>query len=167
MRPIELLRSSTFRLAIVYMVLFAGSVLLLLGFIYWSTVAFLSEQVDTTIETEIVGLSEQYRERGLNGLVDTINDRIERNPDSSSLYLFASPAFRPLAGNLSGWPEGAPTREGWLSFPLEDPAGSGDRLLARARVFTLQGSFKLLVGRDVRGLGRLDSLREDFRKCGD
>ena len=151
MRPTELLRSSTFRLAALYMVLFAVSVLLLLGFIYWSTVAFMSEQVDTTIDTEIVGLSEQYRERGLNGLVRTINDRIERNPDSPSIYLFASPTFNPLAGNLSAWPEETPTEDGWLNFGLERSTSTIE-LRARARVFVLQGNFKLLVGRDVREL---------------
>jgi len=160
MRPVELFRSSTFRLATLYMVLFAGSVLFLLGFIYWSTVAFMSDQVDTTIETEIVGLSEQYRARGLNGLVRTINARIERNPDSSSVYLFASPSFRPLAGNLTGWPEEAPTDDGWIDFYLDDPANGLDDLSARARVFVLQGNFKLLVGRDVRELQQTQQLIE-------
>jgi signal transduction histidine kinase len=140
------------------MVLFAGSVLILLGFIYLSTVAFMSEQVDTTIETEIVGLAEQYREGGLNNLVRTINDRIERNPDSSSIYLFAAPTYRPLAGNLTGWPEAAPTEEGWLDFELDDPANGLDDLRARARVFELQGNFKLLVGRDVRELSETQQL---------
>ena len=65
MKPLELLRTSTFRLALLYMALFAGSVLLLLGFIYWSTVAFMANQTDAIIEAEIVGLAEQYRERGL------------------------------------------------------------------------------------------------------
>jgi signal transduction histidine kinase len=160
MRPTELLRSSTFRLALLYMVLFAGSVLLLLGFIYWSTVAFMSEQVDTTIETEIVGLAEQYRQRGLNGLVQTINDRIARNPGSSSIYLFASPAFRPLAGNLTRWPSAAPSDDGWVNFLVDDPASGLDDLSARARVFVLQGNFKLLVGRDVREFQDMQGLIE-------
>ena len=69
MRLAELLKSSTFRLALLYMILFAGSASMLLGFIYWSSVAFMAEQVDTTIEAEIQGLAEQYRQRGLNGLV--------------------------------------------------------------------------------------------------
>ena len=64
----SLLRTSTFRLALVYMVLFAGSVLILLGFIYWSTVTYMAEQTDATIRAEITGLAEQYRQRGLNGL---------------------------------------------------------------------------------------------------
>ena len=158
MHEAQLLRSSTFRLALLYMVLFAGSVLILLGFIYLSTVAFMSEQVDTTIETEIVGLAEQYREGGLNSLVRTINNRIDRNPNSSSIYLFASPTFRPLAGNLTGWPEEAPTEDGWLDFELDDPANGLDDLRARARVFVLQGNFKLLVGRDVRELSETQQL---------
>ena len=152
MRLAELLRSSTFRLAMLYMILFAGSASMLLGFIYWSTVAFMAEQVDTTIEAEIQGLAEQYRQRGLNGLVQTINDRVERNADSSALYLFTWPTYRPLAGNLAGWPEETPSESGWLDFPLEDPEGELDELAARARVFELAGNFKLLVGRDVRVL---------------
>jgi len=158
MRPTELLRSSTFRLALLYMILFAGSASMLLGFIYWSTVAFMSEQVDTTIETEIQGLAEQYQQRGLNGLVRTINDRVERRRDRAALYLFASPSFRPLAGNLAGWPEEAPSEDGWLDFEIEDPAGNLDDLFARARVFVLTGNFKLLVGRDVRELHATQNL---------
>jgi signal transduction histidine kinase len=134
------------------MILFAGSASMLLGFIYWSTVAFMTEQVDTTIEAEIQGLAEQYRQRGLNGLVQAINNRVERNADNSALYLFTWPTYRPLAGNLAGWPEETPSEDGWLDFPLEDPQGELDQLAARARVFELAGNFKLLVGRDVRVL---------------
>ena len=160
MRPAELFRSSTFRLALLYMVLFAGSVLLLLGFIYWSTVRFMSQQLDTTIETEIVGLAERYRDRGLNGLVRTIQERLERSSDSSAIYLLASPSFRPLAGNLARWPEGLPSTDGWLEFNLDDPAAGLVDLNARGRVFILQGNFKLLVGRDVRELQATQQLIE-------
>ena len=48
------LHSSTFRLALVYMLLFGSSVLVLLGFIYWSTVSYISSQTDKTIEIEIL-----------------------------------------------------------------------------------------------------------------
>lgn len=158
MRPAELLRSSTFRLSLLYMILFAGSASMLLGFIYLSTVTFMSEQVDTTIETEIQGLAEQYRQRGLNGLLRTINQRVERNADSASIYLITSPTFRPLAGNLAGWPEGAPSDDGWLDFDLSDPEGGQEALPARARVFNLTGNFKLLVGRSVRELQNTQGL---------
>ena len=57
MKAAELLRSSAFRLSFIYMILFAGSVLILLGFIYWSTVGYMSKQTDATIEAEITGLA--------------------------------------------------------------------------------------------------------------
>jgi signal transduction histidine kinase len=150
--PSNLLATSTFRLLLAYVALFAGSVLLLLGFIYWSTVAYMSKQTDATIEAEITGLAEQYRERGLNGLADTISDRLERDPDSSSVYLFAAPDRRPLAGNLSFWPQVSPSADGWLDFEFRDPRAGGRLFQARARSFVLQGGMHLLVGRDTREL---------------
>lgn len=160
MRPAELLQSSTFRLTVLYMILVAGAMLSLLGFIYWSTIGFMTSQVDDTIEAEIVGLAEQYRARGLNGLVRTINDRIERNPRSSSIYLFASQDLKPLAGNLNGWPNGTPDPDGWLDFDVDDPNQGLKNVNARARMFVLQGNFNLLVGRDVRELQGMQALIE-------
>ncbi|MBW2421551.1 MAG: HAMP domain-containing protein [Deltaproteobacteria bacterium] len=148
----ELLRTSTFRLALLYMALFGGSVLLLLGFIYWSTVAFMSSQTDATIEAEIVGLSEQYREHGAGGVVATIRERVERDPDSSSVYLLVSPSYKPLAGNLTAWPAEAAEQDGWLGFEFKDPRAGGRIFQARARPFVLEGGLRLLVGRDTREL---------------
>jgi len=148
----SLLRTSTFRLALVYMVLFAGSVLILLGFIYWSTVSYMAEQTDATIRAEITGLAEQYRERGLNGLEKTIAERVERDPDGSSVYLFATPSLQPLAGNLSPWPNAKPAADGWLDFEFQDTRAGGRMFQARARVFVLQDGLHLLVGRDTREL---------------
>jgi signal transduction histidine kinase len=148
----SLLRTSTFRLALVYMVLFAGSVLILLGFIYWSTVTYMAEQTDATIHAEITGLAEQYRQRGLNGLEKTISERMEHDPDGSSVYLIASPSRQPLAGNLSPWPDVTPAADGWLEFEFQDAGADGRVFQARARAFMLQDGLHLLVGRDTREL---------------
>jgi signal transduction histidine kinase len=160
MKARELLRSSTFRLSLLYTVLFTGSVLLLLGFIYWSTVAFMAGQTDATIEAEIQGLAEQYRERGLDGLVQTVNERTARDPDSSSVYLLASPRYRALAGNLSAWPDASQDRDGWLSFEFKDPRAGGRVFQARARPFVVEGGLRLLVGRDTRELKATQGLIE-------
>src|SRR5690606_40603275 len=56
---------STFQLALVYMTLFATSVFILLGFIYWATAGYMARQTDETIEAEIQGLAEQYQRQGL------------------------------------------------------------------------------------------------------
>jgi signal transduction histidine kinase len=158
MPPPSLLRSSTFRLALLYMALFGGSVLLLLAFIYWSTVAFMASQTDATIGAEIVGLSEQYREGGTRGLAEAIQKRLERDPDSSSVYLLASPGYTPLLGNLDVWPDAESTSDGWLRFEFQDPRAGGRTFRARARSFVLEDGLYLLVGRDTRRLEAIQGL---------
>ena len=159
MNPAKWLRSSSFRLALIYMALFGGSVLMLLTFIYWSTAGYMAKQADATIEAGIAGLAERYRTSGLSGLTNTISERVSRKPGGYSIYLLADDDLRPLAGNISRWPPGRATQDGWLDFRLEGegwPAGEVHR--ARARAFQLRGGFHLLVGRDLHELQKTEQL---------
>ena len=70
-----------------YMVLFATSVFILMGFIYWATAGYMSSQTDETIEAEIIGLAEQYQRQGLNGLISVIRERVARDPNGKSISL--------------------------------------------------------------------------------
>ena len=56
----NLIKASSFRLTLIYTAVFCASVVALLGFIYWSTVAVIEQQSIETIEAEIRGLAEQY-----------------------------------------------------------------------------------------------------------
>ena len=77
----NLLRTSTFRLALIYLVLFSGSALLLLGFIYWSTVAYMANQTDETIHAEsMIKLFRAYIEEN----IEIWNDELK-----SSIYSIA------------------------------------------------------------------------------
>jgi len=153
--PARLLKSATFRLALLYMLLFGGSVALLLGFLYWATVGVLSEQVDETIQADIKGLAEQYKQRGVRGIAAIIDERVRKDPGGRTVYLLTDPTRRPLVGNLSGWPTATPDDDGWIAFELLDrDTADGRPHLARARRFVLQGGLNLLVGREVRELER-------------
>ncbi len=152
-----LLQSSSFRLVLIYLGLFASSAFLLLGFIYWSTASFTANQMDTTIKSDITGLSEQYRLRGVNGIVDSITDRLQKDPDSSSVYLLTTPDFTPVAGNLTSWPQVSVSSDNWMNFKFYDER-SGRDFHARARLFILQEGFNLLVGRDIRDLKAIQQL---------
>ena len=155
------LRTSTFQIALLYMVVFATSVFLLLAFIYWRTAGFMTAQTDETIEAEITGLAEQYRSRGINGLIAIIRERVARDPNGKSLYLFTTADYDKLAGNLSAWPQQVQSSNGWVNFMLDDSVGwGGQPHLARARVFEVQGGLRLLVGRDVQELTTLKHLIE-------
>lgn len=151
---LRLLRTSTFRLAMVYMALFGGSALVLLAFLYWATAGSLLRQSDATTEAEVEGLAEQYRQRGTAGVATIISERVRRDPSSPSLYLFADARFRPIAGNLSAWPASIP-EGGWVEFQLDDRRRGGAVHRARARVFILRGGARLLVGRDMFEIDRL------------
>ncbi len=138
------------------MALLGGSVLILLGFIYWSTAAYMAQQADATIEAEIAGLAERYRSDGLTGLTSVIAQRSSRKPGGSSIYLLADPFYNPLIGNLDRWPTVPETEDGWLNFRLEGAEDTaGDIHRARARAFRLEGGFHLLVGRDVHDLEQI------------
>lgn len=152
----RVLNTSAFRLAAIYFALFATSVLALLAFIYFSTADFVEHQTEETIDAEIRGLAEQYRERGLAGLITLIEERVasaRRTPShiDDTLYLITDPLLRPLAGNLEKWPDAAERGNGWIGFPVEDTRnGAIQKDDARASVIVLPGNFHLLVGRDLR-----------------
>ena len=142
------LHSATFRLALVYMLLFGSSVLVLLGFIYWSTVSYISSQRDKTIELEILDLTERYTHAGLTGLTQLMGERLSRRPADASVYLLTDQSLTPLIGNIDSWPVNADIHEGWLEFDLQQNQGVQPHR-ARARLFRLSGGFLLLVGRDI------------------
>ena len=143
--------SSTFRLALLYMLLFGSSVLVLLGFIYWSTASYMSSQTDNTIEIEILDLTERYRNDGLAGLTQLIDERLSRRPSGASVYLLTDQNLAPLVGNIDSWPVNADMHAGWLEFDLKDTSDAQPHR-ARARLFRLSGGFLLLVGRDIHDL---------------
>ncbi|MEX2475112.1 sensor histidine kinase [Marinobacter sp.] len=161
MKLLSQLRTSSFQLALLYMVVFATSVFLLLAFIYWRTAGFMTAQTDQTIEAEIAGLAEQYRGRGINGLITIIRERVARDPNAKSIYLLTTDDFLKLAGNVETWPEGARSESGWINFTLNESVGwQGPERLARARIFEVQGGLRLLVGRDVDELTNLKRVIE-------
>lgn len=150
---VQLLRSSSFRLAALYAAMFGASVLILLAFIYWSTAGYLARQTDATIDSEIKGLAEQYAQRGTPGLAAVIRERIASDPRGADVYLLAGPDLQPLVGNLNRWPDRLPDADGWIDFRLAFDKGDNQKpLMARARIFRLRGGMYLLVGRNMRDL---------------
>src|SRR5580698_3431057 len=108
-----------FRLAGLYFLVFAASVIGVLFFVYWTSADFVERQTETTLDAEITGLAEQYAQRGLSGLIQIVAARSAGDRGDGMLYLVTTRDGRPLAGNISGWPSGAPVRQGSLSFRIE------------------------------------------------
>jgi hypothetical protein len=156
-RILDLFRTATFKLLLAYLVLFAASVIFLLGFIYWRTAGFMSRQVDQTIAAEIQGLREQYLRRGLIGLRQIVLERAGGN-SGASLYILMALDGRSL-GNLKAWPQEAQSGVGgWVNF---DYQRSGALSHARGQQIPLQGGWRLLVARDVADLKAIEATLEN------
>ena len=148
---IKLLRTSTFRLAALYLVLFAVSVSALLGYVYWNTAVLLERQTDETIRAEVQALADQYSQRGLGGIIDTIRRRSD--DDSGAVYLLTAPSGLRIAGNMTDLPAIPRGEANWIEFPIDVQNGSArEHHVARAFYITLAGGFELVVGRDVEAL---------------
>ncbi len=150
MRLSRLLRTNAFRLAALYFMLFAASVVALLGFIYLSTADFIEQQTEATIEAEFTGIKEQVEPTDLEGLKNLIAGRGASQHEDAALYLLTDGRLNWLAGNLTRWPAATPVRPGWISFPFSvrrHGALRSERALAK--VIVLPGGERLLVGRDL------------------
>jgi len=144
----KLLRTTAFKLTLVYLgifILFAAS---LLGYFALNTRRLITEQITATVNGEVNGLSEQYGQGGLRRLVTVVDVRSRR--PGSSLYLVTTPSGEGLAGNVGSLEPGVLDRPGWLEtnyHRLEATEGAEHRALVR--VVQLPGGFHLLVGRDL------------------
>jgi len=144
----KLFRTTAFKLTLVYLVIFSLFAAFLLGYFAWNTRRLITEQIHQTIDAEITGLSEQYRQGGIRRLVLVIETRSRR--PGSSLYLVTTPAGEGLAGNVGSLAQGVLDTDGWTETEYRrlDEA-EGARHVAIVRVFQLPSRFRLLVGRDL------------------
>ena len=150
----KLLRTTAFKLSLVYLTIFALFAAFLLAYFAWNTRRLITEQITQTVDAEITGLAEQYRQGGIRRLVFIVEARSRR--PGSSLYLVTAPAGEGLAGNVGSLPVGILNTPGWIETAyrrLDDPDGSEHHALVR--VFQLPAGFRLLVGRDLEERERL------------
>jgi len=153
----KLLRTTAFKLTLVYLgifVLFAAS---LLAYFALNTRRLITEQITATVDGEINGLSNIYAQGGIRRLVMVVDARSRR--PASSLYLITTPTGEGLAGNVGALEPGALDHPGWLETSyrrLEAPEGVDHHALVR--VVQLPGGFHLLVGRDLEERERVLSI---------
>src|SRR5438094_7779099 len=153
----KLLRTTAFKLTLVYLTVFALFAAFLLAYFAWNTRRLITEQITQTVDAEITGLAEQYRQGGIRRLVFVVDARSRR--PGSSLYLVTTRAGEGLAGNVGSLSTGILESAGWTETAyrrLDDPDGAEHHALVR--VFQLPAGFRLLVGRDLEERERLHDI---------
>ncbi len=153
----KLVRSTAFRLTLVYLLVFALYAAALLAYFALNTGRLITEQITDTVESEIAGLTEQYTVGGLRRLVLIVENRSLR--PGSSLYLVTAPTGQALAGNVGSLAPGVLDKAGWSETVYrrldEQEAAEHSALV---RVVQLSGGFRLLVGRDLEERARMGSI---------
>src|SRR2546429_6011563 len=139
----KLLRTTAFKLTLVYLTVFALFAVFLLAYFAWNTRRLITEQITQTVDAEITGLAEQYRQGGIRRLVFVVDARSRR--PGSSLYLVTTRAGEGLAGKVGSLAAGGVgTAGGGGTAPprLGDAPGGGAHALVC--VFSMGGRFVLL-----------------------
>ncbi len=152
----KLLRTTAFKLTLVYLLIFILFAASLLGYLALNTRRLITEQITSTIESEIKTLTEQYEQGGLRRLFFAVQIRSRR--PGSSLYLVTTPNGEGLAGNISALEPGVLDHPGWreTSYRRLEAPGAAEGTEHRALVEVVQlGGFHVLVGRDLEERERL------------
>jgi signal transduction histidine kinase len=153
----KLLRTTAFRLTLVYLFVFALFAAFVLAYFSWSTRRLITEQITETVDADIKGLSDLYSQGGLRRLVFAIDTRAVR--PGSNLYLLTTAAGEGLAGNVGSLTAGILERTGWAETAyrrLEDLDQSEHHALVQ--ITQLSGGFRLLVGRDLEERDRMQDI---------
>lgn len=151
----KLLRTTAFKLALAYLAVFATLSMVVLAYVSWHANALIAGQLNATVNAEITGLAEQYRQGGIRKLVAVVDERSNR-AGSGSLYLLTTVTGDTLAGNVSGLPGASLAEAGERELPYQRVGESqAAPYPAVVRVFVLPGGYRLLVGRDTEERERL------------
>ncbi len=157
MRLPRLLRTTSFRLAALFALIFGISAIAIGAFVYINVKSTLNRQELTRVQSDALALKGEFDSGGMSDLMDAIRDR-QHNKIAGGLdyTIFKSDGQR-LFGNMPA----LPLKTGWkhLSGPPDgdEPPGQLEQLLVYRQ--QLSPSLWLVVGDDI---GRLRGLGGDF-----
>ncbi len=164
MRPSELLHSTSFRLGLLHASAFAISVTVLFLVVYWTTDLTLSHQLDRDIEAESAELVSQAKIQGLEGLEQTLANRVRARSDA--YYLLQGPDGRRLAGNFPDRPAGPGWIDAYRTLDRNDNVPKDRAHLIRAMGVPVTDGALLFVGRDTYPLNELrEAIVRGFGIC--
>jgi signal transduction histidine kinase len=150
----KLIRTTAFRLTLVYLFLFALFAASLLGYFAWNTRRLINEQITATVNVEISEITDVYNRRGLSGVAWALANRALR--PGANLYLVTTPEGKAVAGNVDALGPGVMGSIGWSETRyrrLDERDTAEHRALVK--VTELTNGFRLLVGRDLEERRRL------------
>jgi signal transduction histidine kinase len=144
-----MLRTVTFRLALVQVGLFAGFSLALLGFVYYATVVQTQSEADAVVDQEFNELANIYQKDGMNALNQEVFERA--SGDGPQLYVLADPRGDIVAGDFRAFPQlpASGSQRVPFEYKTNGPDGKPEVNRARGRIGRIYGGPILMVARDM------------------
>ena len=139
----RVLRTSSFRLTLLYAGLFGCSALILLGVIYGWTSMYMASSLDTAIDSDITELEDSLRTGGREALTAQVKERLQETPNGPMFILLQDPEGKVIAGNIP------PSHGGEGRFDLKVPRTNSPSVAIHAHGITLPDGEYLVVGVDA------------------
>jgi signal transduction histidine kinase len=151
-----LVRTTTFRLALLHasiFILFSAS---LLAYLYYETAGHMSRQAETELNAEFQELSAAYR-----GGIDRLNQAVTERSEARGkfYYLLLDGNGEKLSGDFDVLPAAAPAGQVvdvQFEYDARTPDGEPSRLSAEGRISRLSEGGVLMVAYDVGQLGEMN-----------
>jgi signal transduction histidine kinase len=150
MRLPRLFRTTTFRLTLLFLAVFAAAASAFLAYIYVATAGEVNDRADSQVRKEMAALERIYQTGGLSALNQAVIERSSQN--QPLLYLLMTPQGAPISGSIGASPVAHFTGEpAWTSFALTETSVDGQAIRQPARGLEeqLSGGPRLFVGADV------------------
>lgn len=151
----NLIRTTTFRLALLHSVLFTIFVLGLLVYLYSATVVFVRAEAGASLDAELAELLQVYEDGQLVQLNRSVRERSTPSlPGSGSrqfLYLLQDAEGRKISGQLAGLqrlPAGT-LQKLFIDIDYPQPDGSVDSRPSEGRAAVLPDGSTIFVGYDI------------------
>ena len=142
-------RTTTFRLTVLYGLLFALGTIALLGMVYLRSAGYLTQRVDGILNTEADGLMRSPRV----GLHERLDEELSLNGPQTNVFGLFSAGGERIAGNLPVLPAALLTGQAPVEIPPTADFPGAARLIARH----LPSGEILVVGRDI---SQLEQMRQ-------
>ncbi|MEM6711309.1 MAG: ATP-binding protein [Pseudomonadota bacterium] len=148
-RRLRPFRTTAFKLAAGYLVVFGVFAIGLIGYLVFETSSVLMRDVDRRLTNEAQRLGVHYRQEGINGLFVAMQESTRR--PSNRLYALRTPTGEVVINTVGEVPQGVWEEPGLARFFYDQQGwnGSSRESLAIVRIIELSDGFTALIGLDI------------------
>lgn len=148
-RPLVLQNSFSFRLGLMYLLLFLLSSMVLFAFIFFTNTRDLEQQLADNLKQESALFNERYKQFGLNGVIRLLAFRAQNQADLG-VFALSDKNDDILAGTIGQWPS-LVDASGRTEFQLHFGAHQIEQPII-AEISHLDRDYKLLLGKSKRSI---------------